>query len=251
MKDFISIDFETDNRHRVSACAFGFAKVSNYEIIETNGYLIKPVGGHEPFQSKIHGIKEEHTFDKAEFGQLFPEIKHIFDYPLAAHSLFDKQVLNALSDHFDLGLSFEYIDSSAIAREQFPNLKNHKLKTLVKYLGLPTFKHHDAREDAIACVNILLKLQDHAKEEIVPSLREEIAEFEGMAKGILVNDEVNYKEAYELLYWLEDHIEIAKHHHNLYFKTKEVLDDDYLDCIEAVEIKVFLEQALRDLGRLK
>ncbi len=68
-----------------------------------------------------------------------------------------------------------------------------------------------------------------------------------MLKGILADDEVNYKESYELLYWLEDHTETAKQHQNLYFKTKEVLDDDHLDCIEAKEIKMFLEQALREL----
>ena len=108
MQEFIAIDFETANPKRVSACAIGYAKVCNCEIIETNGYLIKPVGGHAPFQSKIHGIKDEHTFDKPDFGELFPEIQDIFDYPLVAHSLFDKQVLNALSDHFGLALSFNY-----------------------------------------------------------------------------------------------------------------------------------------------
>ena len=58
MQEFIAIDFETANPKRVSACALGYAKVRNCEIIETNGFLIKPVGGHAPFQSKIHGIKE-------------------------------------------------------------------------------------------------------------------------------------------------------------------------------------------------
>ena len=82
MKDFIAIDFETGNPKRVSACALGYAKVSGGEIVETNGYLMKPVGGHASFQSKIHGIKDEHTCDKPEFGELFPEIKEIFSYPL-------------------------------------------------------------------------------------------------------------------------------------------------------------------------
>ena len=95
MQEFIAIDFETANPKRVSACALGYAKVCNCNIIETNGYLIKPIGGHAPFQSKIHGIKEEHTFDKPEFGELFPKIQDIFKYPLVAHSLFDKQVLNS------------------------------------------------------------------------------------------------------------------------------------------------------------
>jgi DNA polymerase-3 subunit epsilon len=247
MKDFIAIDFETANPKRVSACALGYAKVRNCEIVESKGYLIKPVGGHAPFQSKIHGIKEEHTCDKPEFCELFPEIQDIFNYPLVAHSLFDNQVLNALSGHYSLGLSFEYIDSCSIAKEKLPNLKDCKLKTLVKHFGLPSFKHHDATEDAIACANIFLKLCDNAKEEIVQPLKDEVAEFKGLIMGILADNEVNYKEAYELLYWLEDHNELARQHQNVYLKTKEVLEDDYLDKIEAKKMKTLLSKVLKIL----
>ena len=247
MQEFIAIDFETANPKRVSACALGYAKVSNYSIEETKGYLIRPVGGHAPFQSKIHGIKDEHTFDKPEFGELFPEIQDIFNYPLVAHSLFDKQVLNALSDHFDLGLSFEYIDSSSIAKEKLPDLKNCKLKTLVKHFGLPAFRHHDATEDAIACAKIFLKLSEHGEAETLQALGDERAEFKGMVMGILADDEVNYKEAYELLYWLEDHVEVAKEHQNIYLKTKEFLDDDHLDRYEAKEMKAILNNVLRNI----
>ncbi len=247
MNEFIAIDFETANPKRVSACAIGYAKVSNCQILETEGYLMKPVGGHAPFQSKIHGIKDEHTFDKPDFGQLFSEIQGIFNYPLVAHSLFDKQVLNALSDHFDLGLSFDYIDSCSIAKGKLPNLKNCRLKTLVKHFGLPALKRHDAREDAISCAQVFLKLGELPEEQPLQPLQDESAEFKGIVMGILADDEVNYKEAYALLYWLEDHIEVAKQHQNVYLKTKEVLDDDHLDRIEAKEMKLLLNDVLRNL----
>ena len=247
MQEFIAIDFETANPKRVSACALGYAKVSNCKIVETDGYLIKPVGGHASFQSKIHGIKDEHTFDKPEFGELFQEIQNIFKYPLVAHSLFDMQVLNALSGHFNLNLNFDYTDSCNVAKERLPDLKNHKLKTLVKHFCLPVFKHHDATEDAIACANIFLKLCEHGEEETLQALGDESAEFKGMVMGILADDEVNYKEAYELLYWLEDHTEIAEQHQNIYLKTKEVLEDDHLDRIEAIEMRTLLNNALKTL----
>ena len=102
MEQFVAVDFETANPKRVSACALGYAMVADYKIVETKSFLIKPIGGHAPFQSKIHGIKDEHTFDKPEFGELYSEIQDIFNYPLIAHSLFDQQVLCALSDHFKL-----------------------------------------------------------------------------------------------------------------------------------------------------
>ncbi len=53
--------------------------------------------------------------------------------------------------------------------------------------------------------------------------------------------------AYELLYWLEDHVEIAKQYQNIYLKTKEVLDDDHLDKLEAREMKTLLKDMLTNL----
>jgi DNA polymerase III subunit epsilon len=159
VNDFISIDFETANNKRVSACAIGLARVSNGEIVESRHYLIKPVGGHLSFLTRIHGITEMDTWNKPDFGELYPEIKQIFDFPLVAHSLFDKQVLNALSEHFGLNLKFKYIDTCSLAKKALPHLAKHKLNLLVDYFELPEFKHHDAKEDAVACARIYLKLQ--------------------------------------------------------------------------------------------
>jgi DNA polymerase-3 subunit epsilon len=247
MKEFIAIDFETANPKRVSACSIGYAKVSGGQMVDSQEYLVKPVGGHAPFQSKIHGIKEEHTSDKPTFGELYPTIADIFQYPLVAHSLFDKQVLNALSDHFGLGLDFDYTDTCSVAKERLPNLKNHKLKTLAKHFECPAFKHHNAEEDACTCAEIFLKLQGDAVGELVPPMVENVAEFKGMIKGILADNEVNYKEAYELLYWMEDHEEIANHYESLFAKTLAVLEDDHLDDIEATELRRFLGQTLKEV----
>lgn len=159
MSHFFAIDFETANPKRFSACSFGYAKVFNDEIVDSKGYLIKPVGGHSWYQSNIHGITEKDTFDKPYFNQLWDDIHDIFDAPLIGHSLFDQQVLNALSYHFNFGLSFDYTDTFSFAQKQLPHLRNWKLITLAKYLDIPVTKHHDAMEDAILCAKIFLKLQ--------------------------------------------------------------------------------------------
>jgi hypothetical protein len=94
---------------------------------------------------------------------------------------------------------------------------------------------------------IFLKLRKHEKKETLQSLGDEAAKFKGMVMGILADDEVNYKEAYELLYWLEDHTEAAEQHQNIFLKTKEVLEDDHLDRIEAIEMKTLLNNVLKTL----
>lgn len=246
MHDFISIDFETGNPQRVSACALGYARVADGRVIEAHSYLIKPVGGHAPFQSKIHGLTDENTYDKPDFGQLFPKIRHLFDHTLVAHSLFDQQVLLALSCHFSLALDFAYVDTSALAKKKLPHLENHKLKTLVKHFRLPKFRHHDAKEDAIACADVYLRLQeDPSQPSIAP--RNEVRELKGMIAGILADDEVSYKEAYELLYWLEDNAVMASQFKTLYRSTKKMLEDERLDSLEAGVLKGFLRTAQEEL----
>lgn len=247
MKNFVSIDFETANPQRVSACSLGYAIFNNANVVDFSSILIKPVGGHADFQSKIHGIKEEHTFDKPRFDEVYPEIKHLFEFPLVAHSLFDMQVLNALSNYFDLEITFDYTDSSKLAKEVLPNLKNHKLKTLVSHFNLPSFKHHDAMEDAIACANIYLKLFEQANKIDSSIPLDDKIEFKGLIHGILADNEVNYKEAYQLLYWLYDHKTISDQYTSLFDKTKSVLEDDILEDIEALDLKTELKKTLLDL----
>ena len=247
MKDFVAIDFETANPKRVSACALGYTLVRNFEIIESKGYLMKPVGGHASFQSKIHGIKEEDTFDKSAFGELFAEIKDIFNYPLVAHSLFDKQVLNALSDHFTLKLSFEYTDTCSVAKARVPNLKNYKLKTLVRHFGIPLIKHHDATEDALACAKVFLEIGKGDKENDLSLQKDEVLDFKGIVMDILADNEVSYKEAYELLYWLVDHHEVAERHKNIHIKIRDVLEDDQLDATEEKDLRNLLSDIIASL----
>lgn len=244
MKDFISIDFETANPKRVSACAMGFANVVNGEIVSSEEFLIKPVGGHAPFQTKIHGIREEDTKDKPEFVEMFPSIEEIFDSPIVAHSQFDKQVLNALSAHYDLGFKFDYYDSSALAKKRLPELRNHKLKTLVQHFNLTPFKHHNAKEDAKACARIYLCLQgiqiDAPPEEGVGKFYE----FKGMVNGVLADGEVNYKEAFELLYWLEENEKVAKDNQELFYEIRVALEDGSLNKFEEKKLKSLLGRAL-------
>ena len=73
--DFVSIDFETANAKRASACSIGMARVRNGEIVETFYELIKP----EPFDFNyinisIHGITPEMVDTKPTFVELWARI---------------------------------------------------------------------------------------------------------------------------------------------------------------------------------
>ena len=240
MADFVAIDFETANPKRVSACALGYTIVENGLIVENHALLIKPVGGHAAFQTKIHGITESDTADKPDFSEAYSELAHLFKSPLVGHSLFDKQVLDALSSHFGLGISFNYSDSATIAKKKLPDLKNHKLKTVAKYFDLPPFKHHDPSADSRACAEIFVRLQG----EIAATQDANDSEFKTIARTILEDSRVDYKEAYQLLYWLEDLDTKSDELNSLYWLVKSALADDVLEEVEGNAIKVMLQLAL-------
>lgn len=242
MKQFVTIDFETANPKRVSACAVGYAIVKDGTIEESNGILIKPIGGHAPFQTKIHGIRESDTADKPDFGSLYPSMEHLFDLPIIGHSLFDKQVLNALSEHFGLSIIFDYTDSASMAKQALPDLKNHKLKTLAKHFALTPFKHHDAGEDARACAEIVLRLQASD----APGVSDSSQEFESLAASILDDEKVDYKEACQLLYWLEDHPDESDEMATLSSLITSTLEDDILEEVEGQAIHAMLKLALHN-----
>ncbi|MBL8966611.1 MAG: hypothetical protein JNG85_06350 [Spirochaetaceae bacterium] len=188
MEGFTAIDFETGNPQRVSACAIGYAIVEHNEIVKTGINLIKPVGGHAAFQTRIHGITEEHTKSMPMFNELYPCTQDIFSNPIVGHSQFDKQVLNALSEYFGLGMRFEYFDSISIAKSRFPDLKNHKLDTVAKHLGLPEFTHHDALEDAKTCARIVLKIGDKVEKPKIKISYSMKMEYCGLLRGVVADE---------------------------------------------------------------
>jgi DNA polymerase-3 subunit epsilon len=244
MRDFIALDFETANPKRVSACSLGLVHVQDGKVIDSQYHLIKPVGGHQSRQTMIHGIREEDTRNSPDFGQLFSSIANYFEQPVVAYSLFDKQVLNALSIHYGLPLQPNYTDATLMAKERLPHLDNHRLKTLARHFSIPQNNHHNALEDALVCAKVYLALMDLDSSD--PPMQKIDHEFIGLLKGILFDQDVNYREAYALLYWLDDNPSIADKHRWLYDVLHQALQDNKLDEQEKAQIKNHLEQLVRD-----
>lgn len=254
MRDFVAIDFETGNARRVSACEIGFARVVGGEIVESDAYLMRPVGGHAPLQSRIHGIRDEHTCDKPDFAALFPTLRARIGTNLVAHSGFDQQVLAALLDHHGLDLSFSYTDTCKLARMRVPALANHKLKTLAKHFQLPKFQHHDARADAVACASIYLRLDSDVQADGPPrgtdpaSSRGQIL---AMLAEIVSDEEVSYKEAFQLLYWLQDNHAARLLVPRLYRALSATLEDATLERLESVFLKYVMRSTIEEIRELE
>lgn len=162
----VALDFETANASLASACSLGISIYEDGEILDSFEWYLKPHQRYFYFtNSHIHGIYEEDVINEKEFVYYYDELaKIVKDSVLIAHNAnFDICVLNALCDTYGLDrFKNNYLDTVKIARIVYPELYNHKLDTVAKYLDF-NFKHHNAKSDSYACLMILLKSMEAYK----------------------------------------------------------------------------------------
>lgn len=218
MDRFIVVDFETATPARVSACAVGVVVVEDGKVADRFSSLIKPpVEKFAPINKRIHGITEDMVRDAPSFDELYPKLHQVAaGAPIVGYGDFDRTVILNLADHYGLPIDCTYIDACKLAKMALPDLANHKLPTVAKFLGLSEFKHHDAAEDATTCaevfISLLEKLDNIDKAQSTRTSpppkprqpnKEEIAEaFDGFSTAILADGVVDYKEAIELRHFL-------------------------------------------------
>lgn len=161
--NFVAIDFETANEKRNSPCSIGIVVVKDGEVIEKVHHLIKPKEMRfMPINIGIHGIRPSMVKDELEFDNVWEKIKHYFnDNLVIAHNAsFDISVLRNTVELYNIEMpSFQYICTMKLSRNFYSNLDNARLNTVNNFLGYD-FNHHDALEDAMACVNILLNISE-------------------------------------------------------------------------------------------
>lgn len=210
-KTFVAMDFETANPKRVSACSVGGCVIEGNVITDSFSTLIKPpseFGEFAPMNVRIHGITPDRVADAPTFGDLFPKFrKRVEGRVIISYSKFDLSVINSLLDYYGQSSSFEHIDVCKMARECLPGLPNYKLPTVAKCLGLGDFNHHDAAEDARMCAKIFLSLlqtEATGRWSRTAQKKESFSDaFNGFASTIVEDGIVDYKEAVELMWFLD------------------------------------------------
>jgi len=162
--NFISIDFETANRSRVSICAAGMAVFEDGKLAETPYWLVRPPKPHGWFLPdfiEIHHLTHLDVLDAPEFPAIAPELLarlNRADIVIAHNATFDIGHLRETLDHFGLPWpEFDYVCTCQLARRVWPELPNHQLSTLTAHIG-HKFNHHHAQADAEAAGRVLLAM---------------------------------------------------------------------------------------------
>ena len=173
MLNFTAIDFETATRYKNSACSVAVVDVQDGRIVDKYYTLIRPPRlEFDPMNITIHHITPVMVRDAEDFAGIWPELrKHLEGRIVLAHNApFDMGVLRSclLTYHIEAPM-FTQGCTVQLSRTVWPDLANHKLDTVGRFLQVD-FAHHDALEDARACAAIPIAAAQQEGTEDIPSL---------------------------------------------------------------------------------
>jgi len=156
--NFTSIDFETANRRRTSACSIGMAKVRDGKIVGTYYELIQPFPNEfEYINSSIHGITADMVDGSPRLIDAWPGIEDFIDGDvLVAHNVtFEQSVINQYMLQLNMPIpDLEYLCTLYMSKVNYPRRSGYKLDDLTKDLLGKAVNHHHALEDAVACAEL-------------------------------------------------------------------------------------------------
>ncbi len=164
---YVSIDFETANENRRSACALGMVKYDDVgNIVDTYYSLIHPhpeVDYFNPFNTSIHGIEASDVASAPEWDVVGEKVREfVGDLPLVAHNMgFDGYVLSDLMKLYGLEdiPNFRFCTLRLARKVLADKLESKSLDNVFDYYFPDDyFEHHQAYEDAHAAGRIFTRM---------------------------------------------------------------------------------------------
>ena len=177
MSKFTAIDFETANQYANSACSLAAVTIVDGERSTEAYTLIKPpFMRFDPMNVSIHGITADQVAGKPTFDSLWNRIRtHLEGRVVIAHyAVFDMRVLRSMLKTYQLDKPMmRYACTVEISRKVWPDLPNHKLDTMGRFLGI-TFQHHQALDDARTCAAIACAAMEETHTSSLEELLDQI-----------------------------------------------------------------------------
>ncbi|MGI5935909.1 MAG: PolC-type DNA polymerase III [Oscillospiraceae bacterium] len=157
--EFVAFDIETtgldsekDRITEIGAVIFrGGEALDRFEIFVNPGMpLPREV-------VELTGITDRDVFDAPGQGEAVEAfLRFAGDRPLVAHNAeFDIGFIEAACRRNGLPFNLVYLDTLAIAQSLMPELKKYRLDVVAERLGLPSFRHHRASDDAVTVARIM------------------------------------------------------------------------------------------------
>ncbi len=169
---YVAVDLETTGLYPKKGDVIievAALKYINNEIVDEYVTLVNPHKPLDPFITNLTGITDGMLEDAPSIDEVIPKfIDFVGQMPIVAHNAdFEMSFLQpAVIDYRGYLLDNPAIDTLLLTRELLPQLPNHKLITVKKYLGIQSDTLHRAKADAYVCGEVLKKVIDHLRNQI-------------------------------------------------------------------------------------
>ena len=157
---FTVFDVETPNAANDRMSAVGITLVEDRAVVGRFYSIVNPEERFDPFNIALTGITPAMAARSPTFPDLWETIRPYMEFGiLCAHNApFDMSVLSKCLVHYALPWRerTEYLCSCRFSRAVWPDLENHRLDTLARFLGV-SLCHHRADSDSEVCARILVR----------------------------------------------------------------------------------------------
>jgi len=244
--EYIILDIETTglNAKKDKITEFGMTRVKEGKIIEEFECFVNPEVPIPYRITEITGITDEMVKNAETIDKIIPKvIEFIGDLPIVAHNAnFDLGFIKYNAKKQGYTINNTIIDSLQLARELYPDYKNHKLGTIAKNLGIKVENAHRALDDVITLGKVFNKMIEALKEMGVSNISDidsinkdkiNVKNLQSYHAVILAKDYVGLKNLYKL---------ISASHLDYFYKKPRIPKSLYLKNKEGLILGTACEQ---------
>jgi len=160
--DIVVFDIETTGLEasRCEILEIGAVKLKQGKIVETFETLIKPESEIPDEITKLTGITADMVAKSPNIKQVLPDFyKFCYGCTIMAYNIdFDYKFISVWGQKQGYVFDNKQIDVLYLARAYIPGLKNFKLSTVCKKLGISLENAHRAVHDAMATAEVVIEL---------------------------------------------------------------------------------------------
>lgn len=137
-------------------------RVENGQIVKSFQTLLRFDGELPPFITELTGIKPEELTKAIPFPKVIKELEEILDGAIfvAHNAKFDYSFFESEFKRIGKPFSMNALCTVELARYYYPNMKNHKLQTLIEKYSFDFTERHRAYDDANVLIQFMAKLAE-------------------------------------------------------------------------------------------